>query len=513
MMLMLMLMVKMVKNQDVLTLKGDPLDLLANLEINAPPNFTGAENFDVSPDGTEVAFSGLERTHDEAWNTGWDTFRYDTKTMTAPFNITFYTTARTQNPRYNNDGTKLAFLSMRRPGLESDNLHLSIYILGTSELIEVPDATDRSIIDFMWYDDNTIILVYTDNGLTILVAVDLTIVRDPKFYPILKDIYAYSVPIIVPSKNLLLVQRNSYIRPEDIAKCTYDQVAHTASCQDLTNINVDLLKDFTMSTPESFEFLGGYGDMVQGWLMKPINFDATKAYPLAFLIHGGPEGAWESSWSYRWNPQLWANRGYAVAMINPHGSSGKGIKFQDAVRNDWGGVPYEDLMTGLTYILTTYPFLTSEKVCACGASYGGYMVNWIQGKTDRFKCLVTHDGVFSTVSMFYGTEELWFPKAEYCPGDKIGCTPYESKESREGFEKFSPESLVQNWKTPHLIIHGSMDFRIPVEEGISAFTALQLKGVPSKFIHFPEENHWVLKAENSIQWYDEVIGWMDNYIK
>ena len=239
-----------------------------------------------------------------------------------------------------------------------------------------------------------------------------------------------------------------------------------------------------------------------------------KKYPLAFLIHGGPEGSWDTSWSYRWNPQLFANRGYAVVTINPHGSSGMGIEFQDAVRNDWGGAPFQDLMLGYQYVKENYKWIDMNRVGACGASYGGYMVNWIQGNNDdkKFKCLVTHDGVFSTVTMFYATEEMWFPLSEYCPHDKWGCTPFNSEEERIGYEKFSPESRVDHWNTPHLIIHGSKDYRIPITEGISAFTALQIRGVQSRFLHFPDENHWVLKPENSIKWYEEVLGWLDKFL-
>ena len=191
-----------------------------------------------------------------------------------------------------------------------------------------------------------------------------------------------------------------------------------------------------------------------------------------------------------------------------------GIEFQDAVRNDWGGKPFTDLMEGFDYVIENYTFIDETKAGACGASYGGFMVNWIQGndKDKRFKCLVTHDGVFSTITMFYATEELWFPMAEYCDKNKLGCKPYEGEEQREGYEKFNPERFVQNWSTPHLIIHGGKDYRIPISEGISAFTALQLKKVPSRFLYFPDENHWVLKPENSIKWYDEVLGWLDKYL-
>ena len=247
--------------------------------------------------------------------------------------------------------------------------------------------------------------------------------------------------------------------------------------------------------------------------MKPINFIEGKKYPLAYLIHGGPEGAWEPAWSYRWNPNLWANHGFAVVMINPHGSSGMGIKFQNAVRYNWGGWPFEDIMKGLDYVLNNYNYIDPNRVGACGASYGGYMINWIQGHNDekKFKCLVTHDGVFSTITMFYATEEMWFPMSEYCPRDEWGCKPYEEG-YRKGFEEYNPEYFADHWNTPHLIIHGSKDYRIPITEGISAFTTLQIRGVPSKFLHFPNENHWVLKPMNSIKWYFEVLGWLDKYL-
>ena len=197
-------------------------------------------------------------------------------------------------------------------------------------------------------------------------------------------------------------------------------------------------------------------------------------------------------------------------MINPHGSPGQGQNFTDGVINNWGGVPYEDLMTGLDAAVSKFPWLNNDRACAVGASYGGYMVHWIQGQTDRFKCLITHDGVFSTVSMFYATEEIWFPMAEYCPKGEVGCTPW-MEDYRKGFEKYSPEMYVKNWKTPHLIFHGSHDYRIPISEGLSVFTALQVRGVPSRFVHFYEENHWVLRRENSIKWYEEVLGWLDKW--
>jgi len=498
--------------EGVLTIKlvGEVIDVMKGMAANSPiPPFGGGELFEPNADGSEIVFSAHERTDDESWNTGWKTF-YDTSKFTTPLFITGGTVARTQNPRFSPDGSKVSYLAMNRAGLESDNLHLEIYDILTKQITKIPDSLDRSIIDYMWFDGNTILFVATEINTNKIYLLNL---QDPTNITILsEDNVNYSAaPLLVDyTSKTLIAQRSKWTAPDDLVSFTLDLANKKISTpKQITDTNSDALAKFQLDDAESFMF-DSNGDKVQGWILKPANFDATKKYPLAFLIHGGPEGAWDPAWSYRWNPQLWAHRGYVAVMINPHGSSGQGIKFQDAVRDDWGGVPYQDLMTGLDYALANYKFIDEDRMCACGASYGGYMVNWIQGQTDRFKCLITHDGVFSTLSMFYATEEIWFPYAEYCPRNKLGCNPFDSK-FRQRYLKFSPESYVQNWKTPHLIIHGSMDFRIPVSEGLSAFAALQVKGIKSKFLHFSQENHWVLRAENSIKWYDEVIGWMDEF--
>lgn len=488
---------------------NEPKDLMSGMEANSPvPPYGGTDHFDVSVDGNSVVFSMAERDNAEAWTTGWKTYMITPSQMNSPKHITSNTTARTQNPHFSPDGQKVAYLAMNRPGLESDNLHIEIYDSLTGNVAKITDELDRSVVDFMWYDGNSLLFICTDINVNKIYYVNIN--DKNSITTLTTDNNGYSTPILVDyASNKLLVERSSWVTPTEIAVFTLDTKNKKVNdLKSLYNPNADTIKQFNLQDTETFFFTGGYGDKVNGLLLKPKDFDQSKTYPLAFLVHGGPEGAWESSWSHRWNPQLWAHRGYAVVMINPHGSSGVGIKYQDAVRDDWGGVPYKDLMTGLDYVLANYKFIDSDRMCACGASYGGYMVNWIQGQTDRFKCLVTHDGVFSTLSMFYATEEIWFPYAEYCPRDKVGCTPYDSN-FRERYLKYSPESYVQNWKTPHLIIHGSKDFRIPISEGLSAFTALQVKGIKSRFLHFDMENHWVLRAENSIKWYKEVLEWLD----
>jgi dipeptidyl aminopeptidase/acylaminoacyl peptidase len=257
-----------------------------------------------------------------------------------------------------------------------------------------------------------------------------------------------------------------------------------------------------MSPLESFWFTGAHGDKVEGFLVKPPGFDASKKYPVKFLIHGGPQGAWGDDWSYRWNPELFAANGYVVIMINFHGSTGYGQKFIDAINGDWGGAPFEDLMKGLDYAEKTYPFIDKERECALGASYGGYMANWVLGHTDRFKCIVSHDGMFNTVSAWGTTEELWFNNWEF------KGTPYTNSEM---YEKWSPRNSAAKFKTPTLVIHGQLDYRLDVSEGLQLFDTLQVMGVPSKMLYFPDEGHWVLKPQNSQLWYKTVNDWVDQW--
>ena len=483
-------------------LQLDVNDLMPKMNTNSPvPPNGGLEQYDVHPNGNEIVFTGQDREYKESWSTGWKIYR-SSSSMNPAQHITKNIKARTQQPKYSPDGKTVAYLAMDRIGLESDKLHLEVYDLASSSSRNITGSWDRSVIDYIWINNKEILLLATNLGVDNLFYVNI---EAPQTIKTVIDDLSGTISIQLVSEDLFVLQRSSFMAPNDLFTFNLSSL----KVDQLTNINQGLSK-FAIITPDKFNFTGGYGDLVQGWLFKPINFDESKKYPIAFLIHGGPEGSFSSAWSYRWNPQLWTARGYAVVMINPHGSSGQGQRFQDLVRNDWGGIPYFDLMTGLDYAISHYSFLDGNRSCALGASYGGYMTNWIQGQTDRFKCLVTHDGVFSTLTMFYATEELWFPMAEYCPLDAVGCLPWDDK-YRDRYIKFSPEENIANWKTPHMIIHGGKDYRIPITEGISAFTALQLKQIPSRFVHFPMENHWVLRSENSVKWYEEVLGWLDTY--
>lgn len=509
--------IKMDDETKNIVLDGEPVDLLLKQALSSPPIEGGSDQFSISNDNKHIAFSVHKKDREMSWTTKWDIYVADISGETSLEIITGQENGRCQSPKFSSDGAKLAFLCMPRAGLESDALYVRIYDMNTKEYIQ-PGKEQKDfkpqIADYTWFNanENIFILSVVDEGHSRLYKFEFNSKDDPYFAMTTDDFY-YGTPIVINEK-LLIVNHSSFQSPDVIASLIY-QSALVWSVQTLYDLNKEALDKFELVEAQSFTFEGGNKDRVQGWIMKPIKFDESKKYPLAFLIHGGPEGAWEPSWSYRWNPQLWASHGYAVVMINPHGSSGMGIDFQDAVRYDWGGLPYQDLMLGWEYVKNTYSWVDMDRVGGCGASYGGFMVNWIQGNNDdkKFKCLVTHDGVFSTVTMFYSTEEMWFPMSEYCPRDKWGCFPFTSEEDRLGYEKFSPESRIDHWNTPHLIIHGSKDYRIPITEGISAFTALQIRGVPSRFLHFPDENHWVLKPENSIKWYEEVLGWLDKYLE
>jgi dipeptidyl aminopeptidase/acylaminoacyl peptidase len=303
-----------------------------------------------------------------------------------------------------------------------------------------------------------------------------------------------------PAGRDLVFVRSDAARPAEI----YTAKADGSSLKRLTDHNGPLVADLDLHKAEGFTFKGADGDDVSGWLVKPPGFDPQKKYPVAFLIHGGPQGAWHDEWHARWNYQMFAAPGFAVVAINPRGSTGYGQKFTDQISRDWTGRVYDDLMKGLDHALKTYPFLDGDRVAAAGGSYGGFMVNWIAGHTDRFKALVSHAGVFDLTSKYGTTEELWFPEWEF------GGPPWEQAEH---YRERSPSSFVQNFKTPTLVVHGALDFRVPEAQGLGMFTALQRRGVPSRFVFFPDEGHWVLKPANRVVWWDEVLGWLKRYLR
>ena len=509
---------KMVDNKP--SLDGGAIDMMEQRKENcSPPLENGAEQFSISADGNFVAFSAHKKDQAMSYNTKWDLYLYNigTKELTE---LSQNENGRCQNPIFHpTNSDKLAYLCMQHYGLESDQLSLRVYTVSSGELLKETNETPFMISSYIWdpINEDHFILNTVDEGRFKLYSFDFTKrteTFDQCYKNLTNDDNAYGDPICIDDTgNKMIISYSSFLRATLLGLLTYNTEKQLYESQVFYDSNEKEMEQYEMVEPEWFTFTGANNDRIQGWIMKPINYVPGKKYPLAYLIHGGPEGAWEPDWSYRWNPNLWANHGFAVLMINPHGSSGMGIKFQNAVRYNWGGWPFEDIMMGLDFAIKNFDFIDEDRVGGCGASYGGYMINWIQGHNDekKFKCLVTHDGVFSTITMFYATEEMWFPMSEYCAHDDWGCRPYE-KGKRKGYEEYNPEYYADHWNTPHLIIHGSKDYRIPVTEGISAFTTLQIRGVESKFLHFPNENHWVLKPLNSIKWYYEVLGWLDKYL-
>lgn len=490
-------------------LDGDVKDITKGMKLNTPPLFTDNSNYDISRDGSMVTFSAHLRNSEEAWVTGWQTYYIDLNIMDKPVLITKHTKARTQSPQFSKDGTKIAYLAMVTPGLESEFLHFEIYNILTNTVDIITDTFfDKGVNSFMWLTDTKIVYQATNIGVNKLHQVDISIPTKPYFsiFPVKPSYISYSTPFQpLQNNNLLFSTKVGYNYPERVVLLGEDE-------KEIVNLNKELLATLDLPEHELFYFLGEKNEMIFGWMIKPFGFEENKKYPLALLIHGGPESSWSSGWSYSWNPQIWANQGYVVLLINPHGSTGVSRSFVNSVRNDWGGVPFDDLINGVHSAIEKYEFIDKNKMCALGGSYGGYMINWMAGHTDLFNCLVNHDGAFSTISKFYSTDELWFQKAEFCPPEKIGCNPFDGKEIREGYEKNSPERYVKRWITPMLVIHGGLDYRVPLTEALSTFTALQLRGVKSKFLYFPKENHWVLKPENQIKWYDEVFAWMKDYL-
>jgi dipeptidyl aminopeptidase/acylaminoacyl peptidase len=431
-------------------------------------------------------------------------------------NITADNPASDSTPLYSPDGRYIAYRTQQRPGYESDRFRLMLYDRKTGEKKNLTEDFDRWVGSYVWEPDSKRLdFSAEDEGSGPIYSVSLSGELEGLVRGYYDDL------TVTPDGKQLLFSRMSVQAPTEIFRVGIDKsVIVLMDClvspgkyplqncfrdsHPLTRMNDAILSQVAMSPLEPFWFEGAKGDKVEGFLVKPPNFDPSKKYPVKFLLHGGPEGAWGDDWSYRWNPELFAANGYVVIMINFHGSTGYSQKFVDAINGDWGGAPFEDLMKGLDYAEKTYPFIDKDRECALGASYGGYMANWLLGHTDRFKCIVTHDGMFNPVSAWGTTEELWFNNWEF------KGTPYTNPEM---YEKWSPRNAAKNFKTPTLVVHGQLDYRLDVSEGFQLFTTLQTMGVPSKMLYFPDEGHWVLKPQNSQLWWKTVSDWVDQWTK
>jgi dipeptidyl aminopeptidase/acylaminoacyl peptidase len=507
-----------------------PIDLTPG-DYDAPVfSLGGQDDYAFSPDGKEICYTS---NHDKnpAASTNNDLWIVPVIGGEAK-NITADNPASDSTPLYSPDGKYIAYRAQQRPGYESDRFRLMLYDRKRGEKKNLTEGFDQWIGTFAWLPNSS--RIYFSAGESGDAPLFRIGVDDPAILQILRG--TYDDLDFSSDGRTLLVTQNSIAFPTRIdvvdtgaVEEYFPMTGHLGETypknpqatidspdivsrlsRTLTDPNGEVLSQVNMFPLESFWFTGAHGDKVEGFLVKPPNFEANKKYPVKFLIHGGPQGSWGDDWSFRWNPELFASptsstsSGYVVLMINFHGSTGYGQKFIDAINGDWGGAPYEDLMKGLDYAEKTYSFIDKDRECALGASYGGYMINWILGHADRFKCLVSHDGMFNDESAWGTTEELWFNDWEF------KGTPYDN---RALYEKFSPHQYAKNFKTPTLVIHGQRDYRLDVSEGLQLFNTLQMEGVPSEMLYFPDEGHWVLKPQNSRLWYKTVNDWVDRWTK
>lgn len=480
--------------------KGAPVKgasaISATLAGDAPSKpFGGNDDYTWAPDGQSLVASIRVAGPKEPWSTNFDLYRLDADGKQAPVNLTAANPAWDAGPVFSADGKTLYYRAMKRPGFEADRFGVMAMDLASGKTREIAPQWDRSAGEVVLSaDGNSFYTAADDLGEHRLFNIDIATGKAT----VVAEGGSIGSPVI--AGNTLAYTKNSLKSGDQIVVAQADG----STPREITPSASQMLPDVAFGDYEQFQFKGWNNETVHGYVVKPYNYQEGKTYPVAFLIHGGPQGSFGNGWSYRWNPQTYAGQGYAVVMIDFHGSTGYGQAFTDAISQHWGDRPLEDLQKGWAAAQKQYPFLNGDKACALGASYGGFMVNWIAGNwNEPWKCLVNHDGVFDQRMMGYATEELWFTEWEQ------GGTPYEKAAN---YEKFNPVNHVANWKKPILIVHGQLDFRIPVEQGLAAFTAAQRQGIESKFLYFPDENHWVLKPQNSVQWHDTVNGWLKQHI-
>ncbi len=479
-------------------LAGAPVLITKGIDGDVPSKpFGDAEEFNWSPDGKSVAFNAREAGTSEPWSTNFDVFVVPADGSAAPRNLTKSNPAWDAAPVYSHDGRTLYYRAMKRPGFEADRFGLMALDLASGKAHEIAPGWDRSADNIrLSADGKRIYSTAPDMGQHPLFAIDIA---SGKATMIAGD---GSIGGFELEGDTLVFTRNSLKSPDVLFAARADGSA----VRKLSVNNDEKLAKVAWGDYEQFSFPGWNGETVHGYVVKPANYVPGKKYPVAFLIHGGPQGSFGNGWSYRWNPQTYAGQGFAAVMIDFHGSVGYGQGFTDAISQHWGDRPLEDLQKGWAAALSRYSFLDGDRACALGASYGGYMVNWIAGNWPQpWKCLVTHDGIFDSRMMAYSTEELWFNEWE---NGGVAWKP----EVAATIEKFNPVAHVSDWKVPVLVVHGVQDFRIPYDQGIAVFTAAQRQGIESKLLVFPDENHWVLKPQNSVMWHDTVNAWLHKHL-
>jgi dipeptidyl aminopeptidase/acylaminoacyl peptidase len=480
----------------VSTKGGDARDLTPG-DFDSPPYAAASgDDYSFSPDGKEIAFL---RNPDkvEAISTNSDIFVVSLS-GSIPINITLRNKGYDVSPTYTRDGKSIIYRSQATEGFEADRWRLMKYNRATGTSSEITRGFDLQVDELaLSPDGNSVYFTAGERGLHPIYKVSLQGGQPQK---VIGGVYAGNLQ--VAPDDTLVFAGSSIAAPPEIFR------GNAGSVIPLTRINSGLMSSHNLKSAEETEWTGALGKKIHGFIVKPSNFDSSKKYPLLVLIHGGPQSAWNNSWSYRWNPAVFADAGYVVFAPNPRGSTGYGQRFVNEISGDWGGKAYTDIMNGVADVVRGNTFIDKNRIGAAGASYGGYMINWIEGHNNdprfRFKVLVSHDGVYNLTSMYGGTEELWFTDWEF------KGTPWTNPAM---YQRWSPHNFVNNFKTPILIIHGELDFRVPIGEGLLLFTAVQRKGIDSKLLIFPDEGHWVLKPQNSQLWYHTVLGWVDKYLK
>jgi len=463
----------------------------------------------LHPKGSSLVFSAKDSStkaaaRDHSWTTNFDLFEVDLskgqeQTFFNLVNITSDNKAWDAQPIFSPNGRYLAYKAMKTPGYEADKFTLHVRDNRSGTVHSVVPKWDRSISSMSFSQDNkTVYVTAQDTGQKSIFAIT------HEFNEVNKVYNTGSTADVTLSNNKVFFTRHTLNTPKDIFsinKGGYD-------LKQLTDINKEKLNNVKFAEYQQFNFKGWNNETVHGYWLKPVNFEQDKKYPIAFLVHGGPQGSFGNMFHYRWNAQLWAAQGYGVVMIDFHGSTGYGQEFTHSISRDWGGKPLEDLQKGLDFIVADQPWLDGENACALGASYGGYMMNWIAGNwSERFKCLINHAGLFDMPSFYQSTEELWFPEYDMGGplwGDKDGNIS-------EDYNKFNPSAYVNNWQTPMLVIQGELDYRVPYAQSLGAFTTLQRKGIDSRLVMFPDEDHHIRKPDNLIVWYKEVFNWLAKY--
>ncbi|MDP5141643.1 S9 family peptidase [Rheinheimera baltica] len=466
-----------------------------NLMSEWNTDIAGMKEVSFTPDNARLVFSAKIPATDQAWHTNYDIFMVPV-TGGEKQNLTAANPAWDAQPSFSADGRFMAYKAMTKPQAEADKFGLMLLDMVTGQRKALAPEFDRSVSDYKFGADNRTLYVTTqDVGQYSIYAINTSFGDHRKVFG---DGTAGALNV---ASDKIVFTNHKLDMPAEVFQLNLDGSGLTQ----LTDINAAWREQVQFGDYEQFSFTGANDDTVYGYLVKPWNFDAKKKYPMAFLVHGGPQGSFGNMFNERWNAQMYAAQGYAVVMVDFHGSTGYGQAFTDSISRDWGGKPLEDLKKGFEYIVKAQPWIDGDRACALGASYGGYMMNWIAGNwATGFKCLVNHAGLYDMPSFYGSTEELWFPEFD------LGGPAWQPESD---YQKFNPAAHADKWQTPMLVIHGLKDYRVPYAQGLGAFTNLQRKGIDSRLVIFPDENHWILNKDNRVRWYNEVFQWLDKYTK